>query len=947
MGFFDDRGNLGPPPEPFRFNEGREFRSPVPLRWLALAVGAVLAYVALNVLKSIYVNALWFDSVEFGDVYSTVVKAKIALFVAGAVVAAAVVGLNVVIARRFAPAGFESTLVEEIDPEAMRRVLLVVLVAATLFLAVVFGTIAAGGWETLLLWMNGVEFGREDAQFQRDIAFYMFDLPAYQFIQSWLLGLTVVSAVAAGGIYALSMSFARGEIRVEGAMRTHLSVLGGIAFLLIAASTYLGIFDLVNSPSGIIYGASYTDVNARLPVAYVLVALAAFTGLATIANAFLTNAGFRVPIFAAGLWVVAGLLGGLVYPNTVQTFQVDPNERVREQQYIARNIEATRFAYGLDEILETAYPANQVVTDEEIAANPKTIANVRLLDPRPLRDTFNQIQAIRTFYRFTDIDVDRYIIDGEPRQVMVGARELDVTLAQDRNWTRERLQLTHGYGAVAAPVNEVLPEGLPRLITSDIPPKSDVLPITADGARIYFGEVTNHYIIGNSVEAEFDYPLGEGNAETRYAEDRGIRLNSIARRAALAWELGDTNLLISGQIGGDARLLWRRNIVERVHQVAPFLMVDSDPYMVILEGEIHWFMTGYTVSDRAPYSQPLAGVNYIRDSVKITVDARTGDMKFYLIAPEDPVAATWAKIFPTLFTPADQMPAEVREHLRYPEDLFTLQSQMYLRYHITNPDVFFIGEDVWNIPTEQVNQQSQPVEPYYVSLSLPGEVVGEQQAEDIEFVLIMPFTPRQRQNTVAWLAGRSDGEHYGTLRAYRFPTDTLVYGPAQIEARIDQNPGISQQFSLWNQSGSEVIRGNLLMIPVGSSFLFVEPIYLQAENSRLPELVRVVVANGNALAMERTLEDALAVVLGKRESSLPNVTTAPGEGGAGTPSAEPTPVPTITPTPTPTPTLALPDGDLGQLLADAFEASEATQEELDRLRALLEAIQRELEQQNQ
>ncbi|MDO9445462.1 MAG: UPF0182 family protein, partial [Dehalococcoidia bacterium] len=556
-------------------------------------------------------------------------------------------------------------------------------------------------------------------------------------------------------------------------------------------------------------------------------------------------------------------------------------------------------------------------------------------------------QAIRTFYRFTDIDVDRYVIDGEPRQVMVGARELDVTLAQDRNWTRERLQLTHGYGAVAAPVNEVLPEGLPRLITSDIPPRSDVLPITADGARIYFGEVTNHYIIGNSVEAEFDYPLGEGNAETRYAEDRGIRLNSIARRAALAWELGDTNLLISGQIGPDARLLWRRNIVERVHQVAPFLMVDSDPYMVILDGEIHWFMTGYTVSDRAPYSQPLGGVNYIRDSVKITVDARTGDMKFYLIAPEDPVAATWAKIFPTLFTPADQMPAEVREHLRYPEDLFTLQSQMYLRYHITNPDVFFIGEDVWNIPTEQVDQRSQPVEPYYVSLTLPEGGTDAQVGEDIEFVLIMPFTPRQRQNTVAWLAGRSDGEHYGALRAYRFPTDTLVYGPAQIEARIDQNPGISQQFSLWNQSGSEVIRGNLLMIPVGSSFLFVQPIYLQAENSRLPELVRVVVANGNALAMERTLADALAVVTGKRASSLPNVTTDPGQGGAGTPSAEPTPVPTTVPTPTPTPTLALPEGELGQLLADAFEASEATQEELDRLRALLEAIQRELEQQNQ
>ncbi|GMU40919.1 MAG: UPF0182 protein [Chloroflexota bacterium] len=944
MGFFDDRGNLGPPPEPFRFNEGREFRSPVPLRWLALAAGVVIAYVVLNVLKTIYVNAMWFDSVEFGGIYKTVVTARVVLFLLGAVVAGAVIGLNIVIARRFAPQGFEATLIEEIDPEAVRRVLLVALIAVTLFLAVIFGTVASGAWETLLLWQNGVEFGRQDAQFQRDIAFYMFDLPAYQFIQSWLLGLVIVSAIAAGGIYALSMSFLRGEIVIDGAMRTHLSVLGGIAFLLIAASTYLGIFDLVNSPGGIVYGATYTDVNARLPVAYILTALAAFTGLATIANAFLTREGFRMPIFASGLWVAAGVLGGVVYPNTIQTFQVDPNERDREQQFIARNIDATRYAFGLDEITETAYPANQMVTAEELAANPKTIENVRLLDPRPLRDTFNQIQAIRTFYRFTDIDVDRYMINGESRQVMIAARELDVTLAQDRNWTRERLQLTHGFGAVAAPVNEVLPEGLPRLLLGDIPPKSDVLPVTPDGSRIYFGEITNHYIIGNSVEPEFDYPLGEGNAETFYAEDRGIRLNSIARRAALAWELGDTNLLISGQINGDSRLLWRRNIVERVQHVAPFLVIDSDPYVVLLDGKIHWFMTGYTVSDRFPYSQPINGVNYLRDSVKITVDAQTGDMALYLIAPEDPVAATWAKIFPDLFTPAEEMPAEVREHLRYPEDFFQIQAQQYLRYHITNPDVFFIGEDVWNIPTERVDQRDQMVEPYYVSLTLPEESNGEAFEEQIEFVLIMPFTPRQRQNTVAWLAGRSDGEQYGTLRAYRFPTDTLVYGPAQVEARIDQNPGISQQFSLWNQSGSEVIRGNLLMIPIGSSFLFVEPIYLQAENSRLPELVRVVVANGNAMAMERTLSEAIEVVMGRRPSSLPNVTTAPGaDGGGVTPSPEPTPVPMITPTPTPT--RVLPEGELGDLLRQAFEASEATQEELDRLRDLLDAIQQQLEQQ--
>ncbi|MDA0269467.1 MAG: UPF0182 family protein [Chloroflexi bacterium] len=943
MGFHDDRGNLGPPPEPFRINEGREMRSPVPLRWLALAAIAVVLYVTLNVLKSIYTNAMWFDSVEFGSVYRTVVMSRITLFAIGAVVAGVVIGLNVMIARRLAPAGFEATLIEEIDPEAVRKVLLVVLIAATLFLAVIFGSVAAGAWETVLLWMNGVEFGRTDVQFNRDISFYMFDLPAYQFFQSWLLGLVIVSAIGAGGIYALSMSFTRGEIRIEGAMRTHLSVLGGLAFLLIAANTYLGIFGLVNSPTGIVYGATYTDVNARLPVAYVLVALAAFAGLATIANAFLTRDGFRVPIFAVGLWVVGGLLGGVIYPGTVQALQVEPNERLREEQYISRNIEATRFAWGLEDIVETRYPANPVVTQADFDANPKTIENVRLLDPRPLRDTVNQIQAIRQFYQFTDIDVDRYVIDGEERQVMIATREMDISRVQDRNWTRERLQLTHGFGAVIAPVNEVLPAGLPRLITADIPPRSEVLPITTEGARIYFGELTNHYVIANTSEPQFDYPLGEGNAETSYTEDRGITLNSLARRIALAWELGDANLLISGQINSDSRLLWRRNIVERVSGVAPFLIIDSDPYAVVLDERIHWFMTGYTVSSSFPYSQPSAGVNYIRDAVKITVDAQTGDMVFYLIAENDPVATTWAKIFPDLFTPNSEMPDEVRRHLRYPEDIFKIQSQLYLRYHITNPDVFFIGEDVWNIPTERVGSLDVIVEPYYVTLTLPEEEDGVALDEDIEFVLIMPFTPRNRQNTVAWLAGRSDGEHYGAMRAYRFPTDTLVYGPAQIEARIDQNPGISQQFSLWNQSGSEVIRGNLLMIPVGSSFLFVEPIYLQAENSRLPELVRVIVANGNALAMERTLPHALDVVMGRRASSLPNVTTqtsgdplnpVPGP----LPDATPTPIITATPQP-------LPTGDLGLLLDQAQQASDATQAELNRLRALLEAIQVQLEQQ--
>ena len=930
MGFFDDRerGDLGPPPEPFRIGGNTpEFRSPVPLKWIGVAAAILVGFIVLSVVKSIYVDVLWFDSVGYESVFRRVLFARVALFFAGAAITVGVIGANIFLARRLSPKGPEESFIEEIDVEALRRIVTVVLIAGTLFLGVIFGSVAGGSWETILSWMNGVQFGRADPQFNRDIAFYMFDLPAYQLIQGWFLGLIIVSTLAAGAVYALSISLQGFELNVTRGMRVHLSVLLGIILLLIALSTYLGIFDLVLSPSGIVFGATYTDVHARLPVRYVMIALALFAGLATMANAFLSRDSYRLPLFAFALWAVAGLVGGLIYPNIVQSLQVVPNEREREELFIGYNIDATRFAYGL-EIEPTEFAAEQSVTIESLEANPQTIDNVRLLDPRPLRDTFNQVQAIRQFYLFNDVDVDRYVLDGQVRQVMLSPRELDISRAQERNWTRERLQLTHGFGAVVTPVNKVLEEGLPDFVTRDIPPVSEQLPLSVPGSRIYFGEQTDHYVIVNSNEPEFDYPEGNGNAETFYEAQRGIELSSFVRRFALAWDLGDTNLLISGQINGDSRLLIHRNIQERIDKVAPFLVLDRDPYIVILDGEIKWIQSAYTVSDRFPYSQQSRGsVNYIRDSVKIVVDATTGDMDFYLIDPNDPVAKTWANIFPDLFTADAEMPPEIREHLRYPLDMFQLQADLYLRYHITDPDVFFIGEDVWNIPTERFRQQEQPVEPYYVLMTLPT-AEGAPVEEQLEFALILPFTPRNRQNTVAWLAGGSDGEQYGTLRAYRFPTDDLVFGPAQIEARIDQNPGISQQITLWDQAGSEVIRGNLLMIPIGQSFLFVEPIYLQAENSRLPELVRVVVANGNAIAMESTFERALEVVFGRAQSSLPGGGDLSGGG--------------TTPDPTPTPPGSeTPSGDLGELLDDARDAADAAEAELDRLRDLLDAIERE------
>lgn len=949
MSFFDDRGDLGPPPEPFRFRRtGDGPRSPLPLRWIGVAAALLVLFIVANTFKSIYVDILWFDSVGFSGVYRTVITWKIALFLIGALLSAAIIGANILVARRFAPRGLEESFIEEVDVDSIRRVVTILLIAATLFMAVIFGTITGGAWETVLTWRNAVDFGMSDPQFNRDASFYVFTLPAYQFFQSWLLGVIVVSALGAGAVYGLALSLQRFEWRITQPMRVHLSILAGIALLLVALGTYFGVFGLVNSPSGIIYGAAYTDIHARLPVRYVLTALAAASGLVTIANAFLSRDSFRLPLFALGLWVVAGFLGGVLYPNFVQEFQVNPNEPQRERPYIGRNIEATRYAFGLDTITETDYPANPAVTAEEIDENPETIQNIRLLDPVPLRQTFIQLQAIRQFYTFFDIDVDRYIIDDEIQQVMISARELNLAQVADRNWTRDRLQLTHGYGSVISPVNEVGPEGLPEIITGDIPPRSESIPLSEAGARIYFGELTNHYVIANSSEPELDYAIESGNQLTSYELDRGIRLDSWLKRIALAWDLGDQNILISGQITPDARLLLNRNIRARVQEVAPFLTLDSDPYLVVEDGELMWVQPAYTTASEFPYSQPATaqGANYLRHSVTVTVDAQSGDMVLYLMDPSDAVISTWASIFPDLFTPADQMPPSIREHLRYPLDMFKVQANQYLRYHITDPSVFFIGEDFWNIPQERFQNEEQPVEPYYVTMKLPRGGQTEALEEEVEFVLIMPFTPRNRENTIAWLAGRSDGDDFMGLRAYRFPTDTVVFGPAQIEARIDQDSLISQQIALWNQSGANVLRGNLLMIPVGTSFLYVEPIYLQAQSSSLPELVRVVVANGNRIAMEPTLERAIDVVLG-REAPTPPDASEPGAPDPGapepTPSPTPTPVPTETPAPTPTP--VIPAGSIEALLEDLEESFNATESELERLRGILEQLRQQLGEQ--
>lgn len=914
----DDGGQLGPPPGAFRFRTPRRrLRLPGGLmRWGIAAAALIIIFIVASIAKDIYADWLWFDSVGYRAVYRLRIVTSIWLFFAGMGVFVLFFGANVLAALRLAGRGLttESFSFGEVTPAAVRRIALIVGVAAALFVGVIFSTQAAGQWNNILLFTHSKSFGVDDPLFHQDIGFYVFQLPALNFIVGWSLGLVIVTLLVVGGIYIGRLIIGGFEESSRPA-RPHVSLLLVLMIALFIWRYWLHRYALVFSERGAAFGAGYTDIHAQLPVTYVLMALAAITAVAIIISTFQPRLLF-LPVGATVVWVVAAIAGGLIYPAAIQRFEVDPNELARERTYITRNIEATRAAYGLDNIEEQPYLARNSVTAEEIAANPETIQSIRLWDHRPLLQTLDQIQTIRPLYTFLNVDVDRYEIDGTNRQVMLAARELDPErLPVDaRGWVNRRLQYTHGFGLTMLPVNEVVEEGLPSFFIKDIPPAGD---IPVDQPRIYYGEGAENYVVVNSSEDEFDYASGDSQQEqNRFDGQGGVGLSSLTRRLVYAWKLADTNLLISGALNDDSRLLYRRNIRERVHEIAPFLRLDNDPYLVVADGKLYWMLDAYTTTDRYPYSTRTGSVNYIRNSVKVVVNAYDGSVTFYLVDKSDPIAQAYADIYPDLFTPFDQMPASLRDHVRYPEDLFRLQSQLYLRYHIQDAGVFYNKEDAWTIPNEVsgVNQQ-QPVDPYYVIMRLPGQ-------QDEEFVLFLPFTPARRNNTIAWLAARSDGANYGKLLAFRFPTDSAVFGPSQVESRIDQDTTVSAQISLWNQSGSQVIRGNLLMIPIGQGNLFVEPIYLQATSGSLPELKRVVVANGNTIAMEPTLARSLEVILGRAAPTSPTT----GEGSP-TPVASPTPQAGATPAPTATPraTEALPS-DVDALIQDANDSFNRAQQ---------------------
>ena len=962
--FRGDHGPLGPPPIVFRFPQGTDGARQLGRWWRwAVAAGVLIAlYVLSNVGKDIYADLLWFDTVGYRSIYVARITTRIWLFLAGGGVFLLLFLANVWLARRLAPSADDpdfsvspelQDVLRELQSPVARRIVsgLVIVVAALLSLA--FASAAASQWQDVLLARHAQSFGIQDAQFHKDLGFYVFKLPLYQFALNWMLAALVLSTIgtlAVYGVRAILYGFrvdaprpiARNvfKIDVPRGIKLHVSVLVVALLAVWIGRYYLSTFGLVYSTQGVDLGAFYTDIHANLPVLYALMGIAAITAVLVVVGIF--RAGLMLSLGGVAAWILLAI-GGAIYPALIQNFIVQPNEISKEETYLARNIAATRYAYGLDAISEQQFPASAQATEQEVAANQDTINNVRLWDPEPLRAALRQIQTIRPLFDFLDVDVDRYTIDGKYRQVMLSARELDPSRlpADAQTWVNSRLQFTHGYGYTVAAVNEAQPDGTPKLIVSDIPLQG---PLTTDRPELYFGEQPDHYIIVDGNEPEFT-PTGTGeNVQTKFQGQGGVKLGNLLRKVVYAWKFADRNILISGAINSNSSVIYRRNIQDRIHTIAPFLQLDADPYMVVDQGNIYWMQDAYTTTDRIPYSHRTGSVNYIRNSVKVAVDAYSGETKFYAMQPDEPLLKAYMAVYPHLFTPADQMPATLKAHLRYPEDMFRLQTQAYLRYHIQDARQFYQKEDQWDIPTEIFGSSEQRVRPYYVIARIPG-------VQNEEFMLIMPFVPLNRTNAISWLAARSDGENYGKLVSFRFPSSQSVPGPTQVERRIDSDGRVSQQLTLWNQSGSKVIRGNLLMIPIGNANLFFEPLYLSASggSSEIPQLKRVVVVNGDNIAMEPTLARAIDVIFGRALPSGLDSTGASIATPAATPAAGASPRPTPA-TPAATATAAPIGGDAASLVAQAQASYDRAQqllrngdfagygEEITRLKGILDRL---------
>ncbi|MGB0563704.1 MAG: UPF0182 family protein [Spirulinaceae cyanobacterium] len=822
----------------------------------------------------------WYQSIEQQDVFWTLLWARSLCWGGTFVVFGAVLWGNYGLASRITRySAFRIKASTYRDSLPIQTVANIAAIVAVLFLSLGAASSFSDLWMVVLQFIHRQTVEVADPIYQQDVGFYLFTLPFYQQIKNWLLTLLFSSLLVTIPVYVLKGSIDPGRgwrNLMLGNVKAHVLLLLAGASFLVAWGSWLDRYEILYSPEGVVFGAGYTDVHSRLLALVVLSITGAIVGISLLFSLRGNNTLF--PLWCVVIYGALGLVLQGVVPALEQQLVVAPNELAKETEYINYSLEFTRRAYGLDQITDQPYPVENQLDRATLDANPATVDNIRLWDYRPMLSTYRQRQEIRLYYRFQDVDIDRYPIEGEPRQVMLSARELDYAQVPDRakTWVNQRLKYTHGYGVVMSPVNQVTPEGQPDLWIRDIPPQS-VIDLEVQEPRIYYGEVTNNYIFTGTSTDEFDYPLGEDNASNRYSGQGGVAIGNAFKRLLYALDRGSLKILISNYFTPESRILYHREIKERVEQVAPFLRLDPDPYLILNDGKLQWIIDGYTVSDRYPYSEPTSrGFNYIRNSVKVLVDAYDGTMQFFVVEPDDPLIKAYQEVFPSLFINATDIPEKIRSHFRYPVGLFRTQAQMYLAYHMTNPEVFYNQEDLWRFPMQLYEDQEEQMQPYYVIMRLPD-------SDQEEFLLILPFTPVNKDNMVAWMAARCDGENYGTALLYDFPKQELIYGPQQIEARIDQTPSISQQLTLWSQKGSKVIRGDLLVIPIENSLLYVEPIYLRAEQGELPELQRVIVAYDEQIVMAQTLDEALNTVFG--ETNQPSVATPAAAASAATPAA--------------------------------------------------------------
>ena len=833
-----------------------------------IAVGLLFAFLILWWLRTVYTDLLWYGELGYRDVFTKILVMKLWLLIGGTLVTAAALIVNFYYTFRFSRG--PSTL--PVTDETMRllRALLVAAVVITVLTAApVFGSAAAGRWEVFLLFLNKVSFGVPDAEFGQDLSFFIVTLRMLNFIQSWIMGILITSVVMSLLLYAGIYGLRGLNFFLAPRMLKHIGILGGLLMVSIAAGHVLAIYELVVSPGGLVAGAGYTDIHARIPVLWMMTSIATLgAGAFFVSNYF---GGLRLMVGSFSLWIIMALLANLAFPALFQRFQVDPNEFEREQVYIERNIESTRVAYQLDQVEEVALPAVGDIDANVVANNLSVIENIRLWDVEPLQDAYNQLQFMELYYNFLNMDSDRYVLDGRLRQVLLAARELDPDNlpADAQNWVNRRLQYTHGYGVAMSPATGFTPEeGRPEFFIQDIPIRGEI-PIRRP--ELYYSESPAPFAIVNSTAPEVD-PSG---SQLHYDGPGGVNLGSTFRRLAYAWQFADINILLSDQISSGTRIQYRRQISERVHALAPFLTMDDDPYPVVDKaGKLWWLQDAFTTTDRYPYSTLTEdGFNYIRNSVKAVVDAFSGEVFIYVMDPTDSLLQMYRRAFPDLFLDFDRMPADLQAHIRYPNGIFSAQADMYLRYHITDAQAFFNQAEQWAIPQDtRFGKRGVEVHPSYLILQMPG---GDSE----EFVLMLPFSPAgEKKNLVGWLTARNDGVHYGKLNAFSVPSDPQVDGPAQVEARIENDQTISQQFTLWDGPGSQVVRGQLLVIPVGDAIIYVEPLYLQSEVLAFPELKKVILADGSNVVMADSVGEGLAMLL---EGKAPLVDTSLGGAGVG------------------------------------------------------------------